>query len=750
VSGPLRRAASLSLSVLLAQAALAAGPLAASSAPVAPDALSIDRIFSDELEALVQPTEAEWLADGTLLLLDCRRRGVERTFERVDPVSLKRSPALVAAVALAGLRTELGGKEAPDTLEWPESLDASGRLAAYVFGGDLFLLRLASSRFERLTRTDAEESLPRLSPDATRLAFVRGNDLWLLDLATRSETRVTRDGSGTVLNGALSWVYWEEIFSRTDAGIRWAPDSSAIAFLRSDESPVAVSSFVALEPEPPRVIEQRYPTAGGANPLVRLGLYDVASGRTSWLDPSTVPYEYLVQIKWLDDSSGLGVVTLNRAQDRADLYRVDRAGAARHVLTQSDPAWVNLIDFHFLPDDTGVLATAQADGHTHLYRYGLDGQRLGALTTGDWSIRGPEPWQGSTIATTLDATNGYVYFTARQPDLTQLQLYRVGLDGTGLTRLSHEAGVHAVSFSDDRRFYLDRHSSHDRPPSLALHDASGAERAVLSALPPADLEALQLQLPELLSVPGDGGHPLQARLYRPADFDPARRYPLIVYVYGEPNAPAVMDDWRTWPPPGSALYEQVLLNEGYLVATLDSRVATAETKAMENLILRQVSGPIEVADLVAGVRWFKSQPWIDPERVGIWGWSGGGTTTLLMLTRSAEFKAGIAVAPVSDRRSYDTKYAEAYMKTPQENAQGYEAVSLVPRAKDLHGRLLLVHGSYDDNVHPQNTLRFADRLIEAGIPFDLMIYPMRKHDIADRAARRHLYKLMVEFWKRWL
>jgi len=194
----------------------------------------------------------------------------------------------------------------------------------------------------------------------------------------------------------------------------------------------------------------------------------------------------------------------------------------------------------------------------------------------------------------------------------------------------------------------------------------------------------------------------------------------------------------------------VLLDTGYLVATIDSRVATAETKAMENLILGQISGPVEVADLEAGLRWFKAQPWIDPQRVGMWGWSGGGTTTLLMLTRSRELAAGIAVAPATDRRTYDTKYTEPYLKAPAENPKAYEAVSLVARAKDLHGRLLLVHGSYDDNVHPQNSLRFADALVEADISFEMMVYPMRKHDIGDRAARRHLYRLMVDFWKRWL
>ncbi len=724
--------------------------LAALTPPDSPPPITVEWLFSDEAEALGRPSEATWTADGSVLLLDFAPPAAERAFERVDPVTLERRRTVDPQAARTSLREALGEGELPEGLEWPESFDGAGENAVYVFGGDLFRLRLGSSRFDRLTRTEAAESLPRLSPDGSQVAFVRANDLWVIELASGTERRLTRDGSATVLNGTLSWVYWEEIFGREEGGIHWAPDSTAVAFLRTDESPVAVSTFVDFEPETPRVIEQRYPKVGGANPLVTLGIYDLATGRTVWLDRSSVAYEYLVQIEWLADSQALGVVALNRSQDRADLYRLERSGAARRVLTESDPAWVNLIDFHFTGDGQELLATSQASGHNHLYRYALDGRRLAAITAGDWSIRGTEAWQLSTRATTIDEAHGFAYFTARRPDLTQIQLYRVRLDGGEPLRLSSEPGVHRVQWSDDRRFYLDWHSSHERPLELSLHDATGARRATLFAVPAARLAALDLQLPGLFTVPAADGHPLQARLYKPRDFDPARRYPLIVYVYGEPNAPAVMDSWRLWPPPGSALFEQILLSEGYLVATLDSRVATAETKAIENLVLRQLSGPVEVADLTAGVRWFKQQPWIDPERVGIWGWSGGGTTTLLMMTRSQEFKAGIAVAPASDRRTYDTKYTEPYMKLPAENPEAYAEVSLVPRAKDLTGRLLLVHGTYDDNVHPQNTLRFADALIAAGKPFDMMLYPMRKHDIGDRPARRHLYRLMVDFWKRWL
>ena len=251
-----------------------------------------------------------------------------------------------------------------------------------------------------------------------------------------------------------------------------------------------------------------------------------------------------------------------------------------------------------------------------------------------------------------------------------------------------------------------------------------------------------MQVPELLTVPADDGTPLQASLLKPRGFDPARRYPVILAVYGGPGAPTVLDRWG-----GDAWFNQLLLKEGYVVASIDNRSATAASRAHETSVARRLWSDGELGDLLAGVRWLKAQPWVDPERIGVWGWSGGGMFTLVALTRSKEFKAGIAVAPGTDWRFYDTKFTEAYMKPPAENPDGYEHTSLVSRAKDLHGRLLLVFGTYDDNVHPQNSWAFVDEAVKAGIPFDLMAYPMRKHGIEDRPARIHLYKKMLEFWK---
>jgi dipeptidyl-peptidase 4 len=706
--------------------------------------ITVEWIYSDEGDAVDRLPETYWTSTNELLLLDPRKPENERTIERVRPDTGERTPAVDSKAAVASLGTLLD--DAPKSLEWPVGFDGAGRAAVYLYQADLFRLDLASSRFERLTRTSEAESAPRLSPDGTKLAFVRANDLFVLDLGKRAETRLTTDGSPTILNGALSWVYWEEIFDHADAGFWWSEDSTAIAFLRTDDSPVSVIPFVDFTPAVPRVIRQAYPKAGGANPLVRLGVVEIESRKTTWVDTSEVPYEYVIQVKWLPDSHRIAFETLNRRQDRTDVYLMDRSsGACRRILTESDPAWVNDIDFQFLADGH-VLATSDRDGHTHLYRYTLEGERVNSVTKGPWSVRGPTDWQLSPLgAAVVDEARGVVYFTAREKSPLERHLYRVGLDGSGMRRLSKEDGAHAISWSPDRLSYLDVHSSHATMPSLSLHDSEGGTKAVLAPSGNDRLAPFQVQYPEMLTIPAEDGFPLPARIFKPKGFDPKRRYPVIVNVYGEPNSPLVKDAWT-----GATLFNQILLRQGYLVVNVDPRSATGVSKALENTVLGRVGGDVELRDLVAAARWIKAQTWADPARLGIWGWSGGGTATLLAVTRSTEWKAAIAVAPVTDRAYYDTKYAEAFMKTPQENPEGYEYVSLVKRAKDLHGRLLLVHGTYDDNVHPQNTWAFADELVKAGKPFDMMIYPMRKHGIGDRAARRHLYNKVLEFWKLYL
>jgi dipeptidyl-peptidase-4 len=734
---PCRTAAALAgLTWVLGQA----GPLPAQDKRE----ISVAWIYSDAGEEPTRLPPFAWTSGGEVLLLDTRKPKDVRTFERVT-VAGARSAAVDRAAAWSSLKAQVGESGLPDSLAWPESLDLAGRRAAYVFADDLFLLDLPASRFERLTRTAEKESIPRLSPDGRRLAFVRGNDLFVLDLASRTESRLTGDGSDSVLNGALSWVYWEEVFGHEDAGFWWSADGSAIAFLRTDESAVSSVGFVDFKPAVPRVITQRYPKAGGANPSVRLGIVEVASGATVWMDPEAAPFEYVVAVEWSPDGRRVAVQTENRPQTRLDLYFVDRtSGKPTRVLSESDAGWVNTHELEFVEKGQGFLWSSERDGYTHLYRYRADGTLLNPLTKGPWSVRGPGGFTDAPVGAIIavDETRGLVYFTALEKSPVERHLYRVRLDGSGMERLSREDGVHRPTFSPDHRFYLDAHSSHAALPSVSLHDADGGLKAEVA--PPRNdlLAGLDVQYPELLTVPAEDGTPLQACILKPKGFDPARRYPVILDVYGGPGAPRVLDRWD-----GSLWFDQLLLKEGYVVASIDNRSATAASRAQETSVARRLWSDGELGDLVAGVHWLKAQPWVDPERIGVWGWSGGGMFTLAALTRSKEFKAGIAVAPGTDWRFYDTKFTEAYMKPPAENPEGYEHTSLVSRAKDLHGRLLLVFGTHDDNVHPQNSWAFVDELVKAGIPFDLMAYPMRKHGIGDRPARIHLFGKMLEFWK---
>jgi dipeptidyl-peptidase-4 len=385
---------------------------------------------------------------------------------------------------------------------------------------------------------------------------------------------------------------------------------------------------------------------------VRLGVVDVTNGHTVWVDASNVPYEYVVEVKWLPDGKHLAFDTTNRAQDRVDILLMDRkTGAVTRVLTEADPAWVYTPDFHFLRDGS-LVTTSERSGHTDLYRFDAAGKLVNPITSGPWSVWGPQGFQYSPQgASTVDETRGVVYFTSREAATTERQLYRVGLDGSGRERLSREDGLHVVDWSPDRKFYLDRYSNRRTPPSLSLHSADGTSRAVLAA-PRADLLGPTFRYPEALTIPASDGALLEAQILKPASFDPTHRYPLIIHVYGEPNAPLVENVWAGR---DDALFAQCLLGAGYLVASVDARSATGASKGDVSAVLRRAGGDVEIGDLTAAARWFKAQPWIDPARVGIWGWSGGGTTTLLAVTRSEEYKAAIAVAPVTDRAFYDTK-----------------------------------------------------------------------------------------------
>jgi len=696
-------------------------------------------------EAFAYPV-IRWLGDGRLAWYDMRKPPSARVLEAIDPASGRMERLFEGEKALESLNGLRPGKDSVKTLPYPLEIDKGVRRGLFTFDGDIYLLNFKTSSFLRVTETPDAESCVLLSPDGDKLSFVRSNNLFAYDINARKELQLTSDGCDSVKNGTLSWVYWEEVFGRRDIAYWWSPDSKALAYFRTDESGVSVQRYVDVRPWTPRVITQRYPKVGEKNPAVRVGIVDLEPMKTVWVDLGRYPHEYVVRAQWLPDSRQLSVQTLNRLQTQLDLFFAERkSGAVRHVLTERDTGWVNMMDdLHFLKDGEHFLWPSERSGHLHLYRYSLAGSLLNPVTSGDWSLRGSDGvfWVQRALVG-VGEKEGWVYFTALEKSPLECHLYRVRIDGTGLERLSTEEGTHSITFSPDMQFYTDRFSSASRLPVTGLYRKDGSLLRVLASANSEPLSKFGVQCPSFLTIRARDGFPLPAQILKPRDFDPAKKYPVIFYVYGGPSAPEVLNQWEM-----GLFYDNILLDNGFIVMSVDNRVATGISKTLENLSVRRFMSTVELDDLVDAVRWVKTQPFVDSTRIGVWGWSGGGTYTMLAMTRSKEFKAGIAVAGVTDMRFYDTKWAEAVMKTEEVNKAGFEESSLLRYAKDLHGRLMIAHGTYDDNVHIQNAWAFINELIKANKPYELRVYPMRMHGIEDPPARIHLFTAMLDFWKR--
>lgn len=630
----------------------------------------------------------------------------------------------------------------------------------------------------------------QFSPDGSKIAYVENNDLYLADLSRRGPAlistntrvradslstsplqedmslvapsrRLTASGTETLLNGTLNWVYWEEVFGRRDIGYWWSPDSKAIAFLETDQSKIEPTYFPDPRVKLETPIKQYYPRAGTPNPTVRVGVLELGQVRgtdfqlhvdpkpVQWIDIPPASYEYILRVKWLPNNRELAIITMNRMQTDVELIFAPRTGGAGRVaLKEHDSAYVNVTDdLTFLKGGSEFIWASEKTGYYHLYRFNSAGKELNAITKGGWGLvsnPGPAFWVRQSISY-VDEEHGWVYFTTNKDQSIQRHLYRAKLDGSAMEKITKEPGVHAINFDPLVGRYLDTYSNLLTPPSLVLADPAGSRIPLQD--PDLDLaQRVHIDMPEFTNIPARDRFPMPALVKRPRDYREggSKKYPVIIYCYGGPSAPSVLHEWQE---PG---WEQVLCDAGYAVVTFDNRTATSISKRIESLSVKEYMGKVELNDLVDAARWLKQQAWVDPERIGVWGWSNGGTYTLLGMARSTEFKAGIAVAPVVDMSLYDSKWAESAMKTPESNRDGYEEVRLDKYAKDLSGRLLLVHGTYDDNVHPQHSWRFIDELVKANKQFDMLMYPMRMHGIGDEPARRHLYTAMLEFWRRWL
>jgi dipeptidyl-peptidase 4 len=608
--------------------------------------------------------------------------------------------------------------------------------AILTIADDLYALSFPDTRVIRLTSSPGEEQEPTFSPDGSKVAFVRNHNLFVVDVRAGRETALTSDGAAKILNGQMDWVYEEEIYGRgTKRGYWWSPDSSRVAFLRIDDTPV--STYVTLDDinYDPKVETWQYPRAGDPNPSVKLGVARAAGGTTDWIDLSKYGPEYLVvRVDWAPTGALIYEVE-NRTQSWLDLNAASLASSPisiKTLLRETSSYWINSEDTT-LPTwlkDGSFLWLSGRSGWSHAYHYAADGTLLKPVTTGRWELR---------TLHGVDDTNTWMYFSGTERSPIGSDIYRIKLDGTGLERLSKIPGTHDADFSRTFAYYIDTWSDISTPPQTRLHRNDGREVRALRENRVTALAEYKLSTPEFLQVRTRDGFVMEAMMIKPPDFDPNRRYPVYQFTYGGPHAQQVRNAWNL-----QTMYHQLLAEHGVIVWVCDNR--TASGKGVESTwpVFKNF-GELELRDIEDGISWLKQQPYVDGGRIGIHGWSYGGFMTTYALTHSTSFAMGIAGGTVADWRNYDTVYTERYMGTPQQNPDGYRSSSPRWAANNLHGALLLIHGAIDDNVHISNTMQLVYELQKADKPFELMLYPKSRHGVTDPALVRHLRGLMFDF-----
>jgi dipeptidyl-peptidase 4 len=606
----------------------------------------------------------------------------------------------------------------------------NGKDLLTVDDGDLFIVHANGSR-EQITKSGSNDEDPKLSPDGKRVLYRSHSNLYTMDLTTKRVRQLTADGTGTLLNGQLDWVYPEELELHTATW--WAPDSRQIAYLQFDVSQEFSYPQLDLLGERAATELQRYPQAGTPNAHVRLGVVSIDSGLTRWMEVGDTSSALLARVSWLPDSSKVAVERMNRVQNELDLLFCDASsGEARVALHEQSKTWINMADnLVLLKSRPEFLWTSeQASGFRHIYRYSDKGELLQQLTSGNWEVR--------SIAA-VDEARRKVFFTSSEHGPLETQLYAVGFEGGAPTRLTKEDGVHSIHANDDGSYCVDAFSNSQRPPETVLRNAMGEQVAVLEAMDRKALDTYQFPPAGIVEIKTADGTSLFGRLIKPSNFREGVRYPLIVYVYGGPGVQEILNEWQPLD------WQQVLAERGYLVWQLENRGAKGRGHAFETPIYREL-GKQEVADQRLGVEYLISKGFVDPQRVGISGWSYGGYMTIhCMLLAPDVFKVGVAGAPVNDWRNYDTIYTERYMDIPANNAARYDAASNVPNAKKLEGRLLIVHNFEDDNVLFQNTMQMANALEKANKHFVMQIYPQKTHGVTG-AFRKPLYEEMTAFF----
>lgn len=642
-------------------------------------------------------------------------------------------------IATSKLAQSAEKPEAPTVFDWTNrrvsgsdvQWFADNRRLLVLESGDLFIVDARKGSFEQLTNTDTAEIDPKLSPDNRFVSFRRGHDLYTLSLNDKSLHRLTNNGSETLLNAELDWVYPEEL----DLGTAhwWSPDSKHVAYLQFDISHEPVFPQVSLLKQHGVLEPERYPKAGDPNAEVRLGVVPAIGGETRWMDLGEPRDNLLARVAWLPNSREVAAVKLPRIQNKLDILLSDiESGKSRVVLHEEDRYWINVEDEpKFLADSKTFLWTSERTGFRHLYSCSTDGGEPKALTSGEWLI---------TAIASVDEKTGKAFYLSNEDSILGRQLYSVNLDGSGKRKITSGTGTHAISMAPDASYFLDTHSSMAAVPSTALFKADGSRMRVYRAADESDRNEYDILPSELVQVKASDGTPLYGRITKPANFDASKKYPAIIMVYGGPGIQTIQDRWS------GLNWDQALAHKGFVIWSLDNRGSTGRGHKFETAVYHNL-GKQELADQKEGIRYLGTLNYVDTNRLGLYGWSYGGFMTLNTVTNAPGLiKAAIAGAPVTDWHNYDSIYTERYMGLPEDNSEGYKTTTPQSVAGQLDSKLLIVHNVEDDNVHFANTMQMADALEKAGKQFYMLIYPQKAHGVSG-PVRKHLFEETTKFFE---
>jgi dipeptidyl-peptidase-4 len=709
--------------------------------PAAPGEITLQRIFATpSLGGHLNPGLA-WSPDGkrlTYVETTGSGKDTRHALWAVDAATGQRSLLVDGEKWEAGLANPAAkatqatglGRHAPPLYQW-----APGG-AAILFQGPTSLawydLQSQSSRV--LVSGTKDLGDPKISPDGKFVSFVRDHNLWLVSTADAKERPVTEGGTEEIRKGELDWVYPEELDLAT--AYWWSPDSSSIAFLEMDERKVTQFPLVDFESYSGEAELERYPVPGGANPIVHVYVAPVSGGAPRLMDTGTETNIYLPRVNWLPDSRHLAIQRLNREQNQLDLLLVEPAtGNSKTILTEKDAYWINLSDdLRFLQDSNRFLWSSERSGYRHLYLYDVSGKELAQLTKGGWEV---------SQIDSVDETGGFVYFTATEKSPIERHLYRVSFDGSHLSRLTKEDGTHHILFSPNAKLYVDTYSNVMTPPRRDSYSADGAKLATLEENRVPELTQYHLSPVEFFTIQSHDGATLYCSMIKPPNFDPSKKYPVLTYTYGGPHAQVVVNAWGR---PSMFLWHQMLAQKGYIIFSLDNRGSYGRGHVFEEPIHLHL-GAQELADQRDGADWLRKQSYVDPNRMGIWGWSYGGHMTLHAMFEAGDiYKVGFAGGPVTDWHFYDTIYTERYLGLLPKNEDDYEKSSPINNAANLKGKLLIAHGTGDDNVHYSNTLSLIDKLIADGKYVEVMAFPGRGHGVSDTPAQRILWERVTKFF----